>query len=154
MKVRYIYSACIEIETTNNLRILCDPWFSEGIYDGSWYHFPKIKDPLKIIRNPDLIYISHIHPDHYDPNFLKKLFKKYGEKKILIPKYSKNYLFIKSKFDIIKTTPIDYFKYKGVNIHIVPNETGSDSDIDSALIVNDKKTTVLNLNDCIWNSSH
>ena len=45
MIVKYIYSACIQIET-KDVRILCDPWFSEGIYDGSWYHFPKISDPF------------------------------------------------------------------------------------------------------------
>ena len=31
MKVRYIYSASIEIET-RDLKILCDPWFTDGIY--------------------------------------------------------------------------------------------------------------------------
>ena len=72
MKVRYLYSACVEIETPK-LRILCDPWFSEGAFDGSWYHFPKVKNPINIIKKPDLIYISHIHSDHYDPEFLKKI---------------------------------------------------------------------------------
>ena len=152
MKVRYIYSACIEIET-NNLRILCDPWFAEGIFDGSWYHFPKITNPLKLIKEPDIIYISHIHSDHYDPNFLKKLFKKYGKKPILIANFKENYLLLKSRFDGIEAIPTDYKKIKTTNIHIIPNDTGSKSDIDSALLVNCEKSnkTVLNLNDNLWN---
>ncbi len=31
IKVSYIYSACIIIET-EDFKILCDPWFTEGIY--------------------------------------------------------------------------------------------------------------------------
>mgnify|MGYP003136543238 FL=1 len=63
MKVRYIYSACIEV-TTDDLTILMDPWFTDGIYDGSWYHFPKVDDPFARMSEPDVIYISHVHPDH------------------------------------------------------------------------------------------
>jgi UDP-MurNAc hydroxylase len=150
MKIRYIYSACIEIET-KNLRILCDPWFTEGIYDGSWYQFPKIKDPLKILKKPDIIYISHIHPDHYDPVFLKSLFKKYGQIKVIIPNLEKNYLLFKARSDGIKVEPVDYLKLGKTHIHIVPNITSSDSDIDSALFVYDGENSVLNLNDNMWN---
>ena len=39
--VRYIYSACI-VTTTRDVRILHDPWFKEGIYDGSWYQYPRV----------------------------------------------------------------------------------------------------------------
>ena len=89
MKVKYIYSACLEINCDNFI-ILTDPWFTEGAYDGSWYQFPKI-DPFDFIVKPDLIYISHIHPDHYDSIFLKKLIAKFGDIKILIPNISPNY---------------------------------------------------------------
>ena len=152
MIVKYIYSACIQIET-QDVKILCDPWFSEGIYDGSWFHFPKIKDPFKLIDKPDIIYISHIHPDHYDPNFLKKLFKRFGKIKVIIPNLKKNFLYFKSISDGIKTTPIDYLKIKNTHLHIVPNMEGSNSDIDSALFVKDNKNSVLNLNDCAWDNN-
>jgi len=32
--VKYIYSACI-VTSSKDVTILHDPWFSEGIYDGS-----------------------------------------------------------------------------------------------------------------------
>ena len=152
MIVKYIYSACIQIET-KDVRILCDPWFSEGIYDGSWYHFPKISDPFKLIDKPDIIYISHIHPDHYDPDFLKKLFNKFGPIKVIIPNLKKNFLYFKSLSDGIETSPTDYLKIKNTHIHIVPNMEGSNSDIDSALFVKDEKNSVLNLNDCAWDNN-
>ena len=34
-----------------------------------------------MLDNPDVIYISHIHPDHYDPIFLKKYLKNLLKKK-------------------------------------------------------------------------
>lgn len=68
MIVKYIYSACLQI-TTSTITILTDPWFTEGAYDGAWYQFPTI-DPFEFIQEPDYIYISHIHPDHYDHLFL------------------------------------------------------------------------------------
>ena len=48
MKVKYIYSACLEIEC-GGFRILTDPWFTDGAYDGSWFQYPKI-DPFKHIQ--------------------------------------------------------------------------------------------------------
>ena len=66
------------------MKILNDPWFSEGIYDGSWFHFPKVSDPLNSIGDVDMIYVSHVHPDHYDSKFLSEYFLKYGKKKLLI----------------------------------------------------------------------
>ena len=77
---RYIYSACI-VTVTPDTRILHDPWFTEGVSDGSWFHYPKVTDPIKSIGEVDLIYVSHIHPDHYDGEFLKKYFSEYGVKR-------------------------------------------------------------------------
>ena len=91
IKVKYIYSACIITETPD-VRILHDPWFTDGIYDGSWYQFPKVRYPLDSIGDVDLIYVSHIHPDHYDPIFLKKYFKKFGSKENSISDHNPNFL--------------------------------------------------------------
>jgi len=154
MKIKYIYSACIEIDC-GGFKILTDPWFTDGAYDGSWYHFPKI-DPFKFISKPDLIYISHIHPDHYDPVFLTKLFERFGQINILIPDLNPNYLLFKGKSDGFDLIPTREFENDYVKIFIEENDTGSLSDIDSALIVKDKQTekVLLNLNDCIYNQPH
>jgi len=154
MKVKYIYSACLQIETSD-LRVLTDPWFTEGIYGGSWFQYPRI-DPFDIIEEPDYIYISHIHPDHYDPEFLFKIFDRYGSKPILIPDFRKNPLFYKAKIDGIEMEPVREFKLGNTQIFIEENDTGSHSDIDSALIVHDtfSRKSILNLNDCVFNETH
>ena len=149
MKVRYIYSACVEIQTAST-RILCDPWFTDGAFEGSWFHYPTVKNPLKILRKPDYIYISHIHSDHYDPLFLKKILKKYKNLKIIVPNFKRNYLLNRMKFDGIPARPLDFLKVGKTNIHLVPNEEDI-SDIDSAIIVNENKSTVMGLVDCVYN---
>ena len=154
MKIKHIYSACLEISTLS-YTILTDPWFTEGAYDGSWYHFPEI-DPFEYISEPDYIYISHIHPDHYDPKFLHRLFDRFGVKPILIPDLKNNYLLFKGKSDGLTLTPTRYLDLGETELYIEENNTGSISDIDSALIVHDKvnQKSLLNLNDCIFNQLH
>ena len=154
MKVKYIYSACLEIQTAD-MTILTDPWFTQGIYDGAWYQFPET-NAFEYISEPDYIYISHIHPDHYDPVFLHKLFDRFGAKPVLIPDFENNYLFFKGKSDGLILTPTRFLESGDTKIYIEENDTGSVSDIDSALIVRDGKnnTSLLNLNDCSFNQPH
>ena len=154
MRLKFINSACIEL-TTSDITILMDPWFTDGIYDGSWYQFPKI-DPFQFISKPDLIYISHIHPDHYDPVFLKQLFKKFGQIPIIIPDLENNYLMLRGKFDGFELQPTRDIKIGNTQISVRENLTDSLSDIDSAIFVYDAKNkkSFLNLNDNIYNENH
>jgi UDP-MurNAc hydroxylase len=155
INVKYIYSACV-ITTTPDLSILHDPWFTEGAYDGSWFHFPKVENPLKSIGDVDIIFISHIHPDHYDNVFLKKYFEKYGIKKILIANHSPNHLAGKMRADGIEPTILkDKLTIGDTTVEIVPHKTGSISDIDSAIVIkyhakNNKQHCVVNANDIIF----
>jgi UDP-MurNAc hydroxylase len=155
INVKYIYSACV-ITTTPDLSILHDPWFTEGIYDGSWFHFPKIESPLQSVGDVDFIYISHIHPDHYDSEFLQKYFKKYGEKKILIANHQPNHLAGKMRADGIEPTILkDKLTIGNTTVQIIPHQTGSIADIDSAIVIkyqasSNKLHCVVNTNDIIF----
>ena len=53
-------------------------------------------------------------------------------------------------------TPTRELNIKNTSIYIEENDTGSVSDIDSALVIHDHLTqkTLLNLNDCIFNQNH
>ena len=149
VKVRYIYSACVAFET-EDLKILCDPWVSEGAYDGSWYHYPMLENPLDAAGQADLIYISHIHPDHYDPKFLKTYLKKYPKTKIIIAPYGQNYLSKRMQFDGIPHEVVSKYSVGGTKIWLIPNERDW-FDVDSALVVEHKGHTVVNMNDNIYN---
>jgi len=155
IKVRYIYSACI-VTSTPDVSILHDPWFTEGIYDGSWFHFPKVLDPVESIGDVDIVYISHIHPDHYDSLFLKKYFAEYGVKKVCIANHSPNHLAGKMRADGINPTILSTpLEIGSTSIEIIPHKTGSISDIDSAMVLKyrssaDKTHCVVNANDIIF----
>jgi UDP-MurNAc hydroxylase len=154
ISVRYIYSACI-VTTSKDVRILHDPWFTEGIYDGAWFHFPIVVDPIASIGDVDVVYISHVHPDHYDSAFLKKYFEAYGKKEIIIANHEPNYLANKMRADGFKPTVLKPTVNIGSSrITVIPHRTGSISDIDSALVFRYSDGTrehcVVNANDVIF----
>ena len=88
MKITKLGSATVIIES-NGISILCDPWLIDGIYYGSWCNFPPI--PVKDLDfdNIDYIYLSHIHPDHFDPKTMALLSK---DIPVLIHRYHQNFL--------------------------------------------------------------
>lgn len=89
MKVQYVSSACVLVEHQGT-RVLCDPWLTEGIYYGSWYHFPPLTIEPENFKDVDYLYITHIHPDHCDAASLKRLPKSIP---ILILDYQEKFLF-------------------------------------------------------------
>ncbi len=58
-------------------QLLCDPWMTpDGAYNASWFQYPAYPHAdLERILQPDAVYVSHEHLDHYDPWFLAKLSK-------------------------------------------------------------------------------
>ena len=74
-----------------NSKVLCDPWitFNNQSISG-FYNFPKCSYTQKQVTEikPDFIYISHTHPDHYDPPTLS-LFDK--NTPILVADYDINF---------------------------------------------------------------
>lgn len=157
INIKYIYSACV-ITKTNDVTVLHDPWFTDGIYDGSWFQFPKILNPLDSIGDVDYIFVSHIHPDHYDSKFLKEYFNKFGVKKIIIADHKPNHLLSKMRADGFSPTILsDILTIGKTSIEIIPHKTGSISDIDSAIVIKylqkNKTHCVVNINDINFEST-
>lgn len=69
MKFQFIGNACGTFIGDHGTRILCDPWIRDGVFDGSWCHYPPIKTRPEDLKNVDAIYLSHIHPDHFDERY-------------------------------------------------------------------------------------
>lgn len=55
------------------VRMLMDPWLDDGIFHGSWVHFPPLQIGLEQVGRLDYIYISHIHEDHCSLGTLEHL---------------------------------------------------------------------------------
>jgi L-ascorbate metabolism protein UlaG (beta-lactamase superfamily) len=85
----------IEIENLTNAsvlihaegeKILMDPWFTDGIYMGTWHNFPRVNFEVlkKKLANVSYCLITHLHKDHFDINAINKFLNK--ETIFLVPK--------------------------------------------------------------------
>jgi UDP-MurNAc hydroxylase len=43
----------------------------DGAFEGAWCHYPPLKTRPEDLRGVDALFISHVHPDHCDPETLK-----------------------------------------------------------------------------------
>jgi len=51
--------------------LLTDPWLVDPIVGGSGFHFPPlVHDPAALAAETDAIFVSHAHPDHFNPRSL------------------------------------------------------------------------------------
>ena len=69
MKFEFIANACGIFHGSKKTKLLMDPWLDDGVFEGSWCHYPPLKSTHKDFQDVDCIYISHIHPDHFDQRF-------------------------------------------------------------------------------------
>lgn len=97
-KIYHYRNSFIDIQTQNT-RVLMDPWVNPANL-GAWAGCEGDKYIYKTIQNKhvNFVYISHLHSDHYDENFLIDLQKKQKTKiKFLIKKFKDGRL--KSKLE-------------------------------------------------------
>jgi UDP-MurNAc hydroxylase len=151
MKVRYIYSACVVV-STEDMSVCCDPWFTEGVYDGTWYHYPPLADDAVDVIGPvDFIYISHIHPDHYDALFLRQYLKRHPDTRLIIGNTNPPHLLNKARVDGFSPEVTDSLTVGETHLHIIPNSAFEElENIDTALLITRGGQSVLNMNDNPW----
>lgn len=149
MKITYTGHAGLWIET-NDIKILCDPWHSDNpAFFKTWSVYPNNTnlDWDKIILNTDVLFISHIHEDHFDKKFLKELYLKNKKIKVLIPDF--RFSVLKDK---LKKIGFNHFITKELNIGnttavTYPSETIDREREDSSICIDDGNLTFLNWND-------
>ena len=148
----YYYSACVGINV-ESLSILCDPWFTDGAYYGSWYQYPKLIDPLNKIPEYKYIYISHLHEDHLDIKFLKSYLAKWPKSEIIITKRKFDYLSKILNKNGLKFLKVNSVSSKDAVANLIPYLDNNKEEIDSILEVISLKSEyrVLNLNDVPFN---
>ncbi|GEM_PF-49606 len=89
MQITFLGQAGMFIETKHG-SVLCDPWFNTA-YFASWFPFPSNEQiDLERISHPTYLYLSHLHHDHFDPQFLREHVSK--DATILLPDYPLNLL--------------------------------------------------------------
>lgn len=73
MRITFYVNTMVLLESEHT-RVLCDPWVTfDARSDSGFYNFPYChltRDDVRAVA-PHYIYISHTHPDHFDPQTLK-----------------------------------------------------------------------------------
>ena len=75
MNIKNVHNAFTIVEV-NKHKIVCDPWITEGLFDGTWGKFPKIDNIEKYLKGTTHCFISHVHQDHMDLEAIKLMDKK------------------------------------------------------------------------------
>jgi UDP-MurNAc hydroxylase len=135
MRLQFATNASFLIALESGIRLLTDPWYSEGVYYGSWYNYPPLSELQRrhfIRSTPHFIYISHLHPDHLDPRTLAEYDKHIP---ILIGKLPHGHLLRtlrKIGFSDIRELPLGEISRVGeLDICILPQFEGtSDGTVD------------------------
>lgn len=95
MKITWYTNACVRISSKSGANILCDPWVNPGAFLGSWFQWPPLPDNFEsqLLSEPcNGIYITHLHPDHYDPKFLSKFTKLNPDVPVYIAEFAHGWL--------------------------------------------------------------
>ena len=165
MKIRKLGSATVLVETKDS-RILCDPWLTDGAYYGSWCNYPPIDLDEYDLSNLDFIYISHIHPDHFDPKTMERVD---SSTPVLIHHYHQPFLKRNIErigfnvielenavsFNVSDTTKITIYAADNCDPTIcghmfgcVDKDVNGSMQLDSLCVIEDDAFTLVNTNDC------
>jgi len=154
MKFRFIGNACGVFIGSHGTTLLCDPWLRDGVFEGSWCHFPKLRATPSDFHAVDAVYLSHLHPDHFDertfdfekskpiflldhpPNFLQKKLYKLGYHNLVTIKNRETMSF--REFSITLFSPFANHPF---------HESAVGNLIDSAMLVSSGGSSALNAND-------
>lgn len=143
---------------TRGISIVCDPWFVPAFH-GSWFVFPRNDrlpdDIMHEVCNPDFLYVSHLHADHFDAPFLRERMNK--DVTVILPGFPTREMersFNKLGFrKFVRTTDaVETEIAPGVTVavHLETSITDGPGG-DSALVVSDGESRLVNQNDCRTN---
>jgi UDP-MurNAc hydroxylase len=95
MRITYFYNAGIGIQSNSGQGLLLDPWLTPGAYLGSWFHLGGTDRRIAASARDgawDAVYVSHLHPDHFDTRTLTALARRNPDLVFLVPRLLNNWL--------------------------------------------------------------
>ena len=132
--------------------ILSDPWYSKSVFHNGWRLLYENNEEYidKVLDNTTHIYLSHEHPDHFNPAYLlnEKIKNKIIEKKIVfifqMTKDKRVVNFLRTKgFKCLEFNESKNNINDDIEIQIVKHDF-----YDSSISIKTPDTKILNLNDC------
>ncbi len=148
MEVTYIGHAAMIMKSSGGKTILMDPWLTDPTYHGTWWHYPQLALGVDDLPPIDYLYISHEHPDHFDPPTLERMDKRVS---IVIANF-------RNKKFRDRIAALGFDDITELDFHEDYQPTGADFTLrmiapdrawdDSAIVVRDAQHTFVNVNDC------
>jgi len=143
MRFTLIGHSCIHVETAAGT-ILVDPWLSGSCYWRSWWHYPPTEVAPEV-RSPDVVYLTHHHFDHFHYPSMRTLDRK---ARILIPRFGVDVMEGEVRslgFGRVAELPHGEVTDLGHGVRVASYQYGID---DSAFVIADGDTVLVDLNDC------
>lgn len=154
MRATSVGHAGIFVETGAG-SILCDPWFNPAFF-GSWFVFPRNdrlpSALLERIRHPSFLYISHLHGDHLDEQWLSENIPRHTP--VLLPDFPTKELEKRLRSlgftEFVHTVDgVEQDLGAGLNVAIHVETSITDGPAgDSAIVISDGRHRLVNQNDC------
>lgn len=144
MRFTVIGHSTLFIETSGPT-ILVDPWFGGSCYWRSWWHYPPSGDIDPAWLQPDYLYVTHDHFDHFHYPSIRRLDRR---TRVLVPKFGVDFMegeFRRLGFDDVTELPHGRVHELGDGVSVVSCQFDFD---DTLLIVRDGDTTIFDVNDC------
>lgn len=149
MKITFLGHIGLFIETRHG-SILCDPWFNPA-YFASWFPFPSNEEvDRQKLAHPTYLYVSHLHHDHFDPQFIWEHVSK--DATVILPDYPLNLLERRMRdlgfTKFLQTKNSQVVESDGLRFMVMAMTAPIDGPLgDSSLMVDDGETRLLNQND-------
>jgi UDP-MurNAc hydroxylase len=149
VKVTFLGHAGLYVETRHG-SILCDPWFNPA-YFASWVPFPSNQElNVHEFGNPDYLYVSHVHRDHLDRDFLRDHVSK--DATVILPDHPLD--LVRRELEalgftrFVETKTNVPFELDGLRLMTVCTIFPADGPLgDSALAIDDGETRIFDQND-------
>jgi hypothetical protein len=162
-RVEVIGHATLRVQSGGRT-LLTDPWLVDPIGCNSGFHFPPlVHDPATLAMQTDAIYISHIHPDHFNPPTLQ-LFPK--DTPIFIGEYRRKEFRDEVRrlgFPVIEVPFQETVTVAGTDLEIalIEHDYEESAAYDSSIVIRTPHFTVFENNDCflrpakyVWAREH
>ena len=147
MKIEFINHASYLL--IGEIKILCDPWLDGTAFNNGWsLILPSEKSPKKL-ANVDYIWISHEHPDHFDPKFFTSIPEESRIKIKILFQWTKDKRVVKFLNNLGYATielPLGKKYFLDNKNYLICDRVGVT--IDSFLFIEFEGIKILNLNDC------
>ncbi len=135
-------------------RILFDPWLDDGIFHGSWFHWPPAAASIDQLGRFDYVYISHIHEDHCSAGTIRHINR---DAEIIIMDRQPNFVaqFLRANdFNFAKihlVPPRQGLQLpNGLFVDMIEADPGNEMAylIDSSIVIHWDGYVIFNANDC------